>query len=386
MLAPSELIQYLPAFQSFFFIVLFITMYREIKSARYILLFMTISFLSFLGEILANYMYYPVSVWSYYVTIPLQLTTLPLLFLYVASQTKINYRFSKIQFLHFLPAIAVLIINIITFTDIPQDIRVKLVEASLTKPEITNSLVFYIDTYNFSQNFIYNIQVIIYCFFLIKAVFSHRKKIENYFSNPENYKLKWLNFLVIMIAVFSLADIVAIYLTDLKSLNPEIYSLIVVLFISIIGYGGVWQKDIYRKADIVLPESESISEKSNINQNVKSEAEDFSDLALEIKNLVEGEKMYLNSGLNIDNISGRIGIHRNTISKCINEYYKQNFHQFINSYRIIHSQKLLKDPSQDNITIEGVALNSGFSSKSVFNPAFKEKVGVTPSEYRKARK
>jgi AraC-like DNA-binding protein len=376
----ANILPYLPSLQTLFFIFLFVIMYREIRSARYILLFMTFSLLSTTGEFLANYLYYPVSVWSYYITIPLQLAVFPALFFYVQSLIIIDFRFKRYQLLHFLPALIVLIINVITFTMIPYEIRVKLVELKLTQAEITESLMVYIKTYNFSQNFIYNLQVIIYSFFLLKAVFSHRRSIENYFSNTEKYRLTWLGFLTILISVFS------IYLTDFKIVNPEIYSLVVLVFVSVIGYGAVWQKDIYTK----LVPKESPSERPIITTKISDEkepinlgSETLNELAIQIKHLVESEKLFLDPDLNIETISDMLNVHRNVVSKCINETFRMNFHQYVNEYRIQHSVQLIKDPKYHNITIEGIALNSGFNSKSVFNPAFKDKMKMTPSEYRK---
>ncbi|NQY13164.1 MAG: AraC family transcriptional regulator [Henriciella sp.] len=56
----------------------------------------------------------------------------------------------------------------------------------------------------------------------------------------------------------------------------------------------------------------------------------------------------------------------------------------MNGHRIEYAQDLLlQHPSQ---SILDILLESGFNSKSSFNTAFKKKVGITPSAFRKRHK
>ncbi|MBU0488050.1 MAG: helix-turn-helix domain-containing protein, partial [Bacteroidetes bacterium] len=55
----------------------------------------------------------------------------------------------------------------------------------------------------------------------------------------------------------------------------------------------------------------------------------------------------------------------------------KNFKNLINEYRIKESRKLLI--TKPNLTIEAIAHDVGFRSKSAFNAAFKLYTGVTPS-------
>ena len=48
-------------------------------------------------------------------------------------------------------------------------------------------------------------------------------------------------------------------------------------------------------------------------------------------------------------------------------------------------KQLSKDPSNAHISLIGLAYESGFNSKSVFNTAFKKEVGMTPREYQRAQ-
>ena len=59
---------------------------------------------------------------------------------------------------------------------------------------------------------------------------------------------------------------------------------------------------------------------------------------------------------------------------------KLGFSQYINDLRIAEAQRLLR---QESIPILEVALQCSFSSKTSFNRAFRTKLGLTPTEWRK---
>jgi AraC-like DNA-binding protein len=47
------------------------------------------------------------------------------------------------------------------------------------------------------------------------------------------------------------------------------------------------------------------------------------------------------------------------------------------------AKRRLKDPGLSNMTIQGIAFDSGFNSKATFNTAFNKFAGMTPSAYKK---
>jgi AraC-like DNA-binding protein len=70
------------------------------------------------------------------------------------------------------------------------------------------------------------------------------------------------------------------------------------------------------------------------------------------------------------------------VSYIINEGFRENFNQFINKYRIEESKLMLANPDSNNLNMVGIAYQSGFNSKTIFNTTFKKITGQTPSEYR----
>ncbi len=94
-------------------------------------------------------------------------------------------------------------------------------------------------------------------------------------------------------------------------------------------------------------------------------------------------KPFLDRELTIFDLSDQLLIPRHFLSEVINEHMGKNFYNLVNDYRIEEVKKRLKDPLFKNLTILAIAYDSGFNAKSSFNTIFKEKTGMTPSEYLK---
>lgn len=102
---------------------------------------------------------------------------------------------------------------------------------------------------------------------------------------------------------------------------------------------------------------------------------------LALNNYVINEKPYLNTNLTLKRLANNIDLHPNKLSWLLNAEYKKNFNDFINQYRLSHFKTIALDPKNSHLTILGLAYDSGFNSKSVFNTYFKKVEGVTPKAW-----
>jgi AraC-like DNA-binding protein len=103
----------------------------------------------------------------------------------------------------------------------------------------------------------------------------------------------------------------------------------------------------------------------------------------EISKLIIDTKLYLEPDLSLAKLGTMIGKTTQLTSSVINQYSKRNFNDFINYYRIQDAKKLLSNAESDKYTISSIAFDTGFSSLSSFNSAFKKFESITPSSYRK---
>lgn len=92
---------------------------------------------------------------------------------------------------------------------------------------------------------------------------------------------------------------------------------------------------------------------------------------------------YTQHNASIGQLASELKVPPHQLRRTINgEMGFDNFSQFINSYRIPAICDALSDPSRARDPILTLALEAGFNSIAPFNRAFKQKMGMTPREYR----
>jgi AraC-like DNA-binding protein len=106
----------------------------------------------------------------------------------------------------------------------------------------------------------------------------------------------------------------------------------------------------------------------------------------ELKRILDSmqkDKLYKAEGLTISALSRHLGIHEYKLRHLINGELKyRNFNDFLNFYRIQEVAEKLLQNEDNKLPVLTLALDSGFRSLSSFNKAFKNKHGVTPTEFR----
>lgn len=115
----------------------------------------------------------------------------------------------------------------------------------------------------------------------------------------------------------------------------------------------------------------------------KKTAKDFEHRLLD---LIRTEQPFLNPSISLRDLAYQAEIHPNQLSWLLNENLGKKFNEFINHYRLQHFKELAKNPDNAHISIIGLAYESGFNSKTVFNTFFKKEEGITPLEYIKSLK
>lgn len=100
-----------------------------------------------------------------------------------------------------------------------------------------------------------------------------------------------------------------------------------------------------------------------------------------VNDYIKEQQPYLDSSLSLRSFAEQIKIHPNQLSWLLNESFGKNFNEYINHYRIETFKSLAKNPQNSNITIMGLAYDSGFNSKTAFNTYFKKETGLTPKQF-----
>jgi AraC-like DNA-binding protein len=115
----------------------------------------------------------------------------------------------------------------------------------------------------------------------------------------------------------------------------------------------------------------------------KISEEKFDEIKADLLKLMNEEKPWMNSSLRQAEVAAASGRSVHEISQLLNVQMKQNFQDFVNSYRVEEVKARIQRGETHKYTLTAIALQSGFSAKSSFQRAFKKATGLTPSDYLK---
>lgn len=83
--------------------------------------------------------------------------------------------------------------------------------------------------------------------------------------------------------------------------------------------------------------------------------------------------------VSLQDIANSASISRSEASRCFQSYLHTSPVNYLLKYRVERSMQLLRD---NNMTVEAVALECGFSSSAYFCKIFRSHTGLTPKQYR----
>ncbi len=201
-------------------------------------------------------------------------------------------------------------------------------------------------------------------------------------AHLEEASKKWLKYLIaiyfVLVALWELSELYNI-LTDKESVYME-YALWVgvTTFFYWVSYKGLIRfkllEDRYEITQII---------KSGLPKEQKKPKKDTANIHFQkLEALMQTEHAYLDSNLNRENIADRIGISPGYLSKIINHTTKDNFSEYVNSYRVDAVKNMIQNPEFGKYSLLAIGYESGFTSKTGFYNAFKQRTGMTPNAYK----
>ncbi|MEZ4939768.1 MAG: helix-turn-helix domain-containing protein [Saprospiraceae bacterium] len=105
----------------------------------------------------------------------------------------------------------------------------------------------------------------------------------------------------------------------------------------------------------------------------------------QLEHLIQEEKVFTDPSLSLRQLAEKMGLHPNKLSWLLNEHIGKNFNEYINAFRLeIFKEKALS-PENSHLTLLGLAYESGFNSKTVFNAFFRKTEGMTPRAWVKKK-
>jgi AraC-like DNA-binding protein len=192
--------------------------------------------------------------------------------------------------------------------------------------------------------------------------------------------INWLRYLLIACCIVILFWIYAVFSNLFETentkymYNPLRISTAVLLYW--IAYVGMIKMNITFERIKYSNEKEEIEqENEEISENTKENFE-------RIEKYITDNKRYTDPNFSLERLSVELNLSRSFLSKQINKNFG-SFSEFINEKKLEQSKILLLEDIDNKYTIEVLAYECGFKSKSNFFFLFKKYNHCTPAEWKK---
>ena len=310
----------------------------------------------------------------------------PLSYLYVRSVLYNEKRWQGVDFLHLLPFLFFLI-NYFPFFLSPLEYKLEIVSKTIADKNfgIVKQLGFLPESvfYLFRP-----VQAVIYVVFQWRLILSFNRNNPNQFITDQIKRVtRWLSIFTWAstgnLAAFFIT--IVLYLTQENLFSKDELTLIPNTILAVSHLVVFTYLLINPQVLTGLPFVRYKETQSNLIENevikVPFIYENYSKEIKSLEKYFTVKKTFLQPNISISQVSVETEIPIRDLSYIINNYYEKRFNDFINEMRCEHFINKIDKNSLDSLTIEAIAFESGFSSKSSFYRAFNRFYSCTPSEY-----
>jgi AraC-like DNA-binding protein len=321
---------------------------------------------------------------------PIFLLTGPVLFFYVRGVLRDDYKFVKFDWLHFIPAF-ILLINIFPHLFSSYEYKLSFAERVLMNPtEILNNINLFVPSrFNFFLRPIIGLIYVGVCIRLMLLKFK--------FEKPENKQslliYRWLSLLIfntlllyvsfLIFTIFSfqsldykIAEVKGYYFLNISLIGLVLFNTTLLFFPNILY--GLPQLD-FLLAKSSRPQS-SEPEPKRVSKSFEISEEKLQLLHNKIETYCLA-KPYLDPEFSLSIMSANTDIPVHHLSYYFNEHLNINFNTWKNDHKINFVIEQIIKGNNEILTLDALAKQAGFGSRTTFFNAFKQKTGLTPSEY-----
>ena len=296
---------------------------------------------------------------------PFQMLTVPMFYLYVRALTTPEFRLNPKHAIHLVPFAAGLTWDF----SVPAwggDPLPHLYARVVVKVLVT--IPYLIRTYGQVHTFAY--------------------ESKNHLSDLTHLRLSWLRML--LTASFAM---IGVDVLDVMT-GPKIpvwYAVPTVglIFLLALAYfslrvSPVFAQETQRQKQDSAPVGQAASEEKKEPSRLSDELLDRQKTRL--VEVLKNQALFLNPELRLSDLATALDVRPYRVSEILSRGLRTSFYDLINLHRVTYAQDLLSSPSAAHLNLLGIAMESGFKSKSVFNDAFRKLTGMAPSEFRTRKK
>jgi len=219
------------------------------------------------------------------------------------------------------------------------------------------------------------ISFVIYNMLILRLLIMKSRLLDHTIFNTTNQTLVSLrnslyHFLIIII-IFIVVKLV------FKNDVGDYFIYLYITFMVLITVAQIMNKsDYYNEVSTFLEVPSLKYKKSSLDEAEKNV------ILNDIVSQMENDKYFLKSTASLSGLAKTIHESPHHVSQVINENLGKSFFELMATYRVREAKQILKTELGKKLTIEEVAEQVGYNSKSAFNTAFKKITSETPSNYR----
>ena len=243
------------------------------------------------------------------------------------------------------------------------------------------------------------VSLTVYLLLSLRLLRQYQRWLADNFSDILALRLRWLRWLLVLLAAVSGQWLVELVLRELFGLyySYDYSTELLGGVVFIIGIVGLRQTDRpavrAAEADLTSPElpgsapapagatAPRAAQVAGHSLPVTSAPPIDAAVAERIRQALEDERLYLNPTLTLAEVAAHTGLAPKLISYTINTGLGRSFNDVVNGLRVAEVQRRLAQPDARRFTLLGIALESGFNSKTTFNRIFKQLTGMAPRDY-----
>lgn len=311
--------------------------------------------------------------------VPLYYAIPVLIFFYVRSFNEENFKIGGLKLIHFLPVL-LSAIDLIPYYTLDNETKKELIELAAKDMKIipalrTGFLPDYINIWMRPIHGMFYMLLSIIYLYKTNVFNKHPKSIRIWQYSVAGFFLLIYTCMLIVNFIWNYLPYPSDYLLNF-SLGPFFIGLAAIIFLHIfLFFNGYIISGV--ETEVGSVQTAKIENHLHVKRSVKHVP--FS--LHEIESYITENKLFKDAKLTAPDVAVKLGLSPHAFSNLLNVEHDIRFTDLINGIRIKYAISELQNGKNENMSIEGIAVESGFASRSAFYTSFKKITGQTPSQF-----
>lgn len=301
-----------------------------------------------------------------------ELASAPLLYFYLRALTENNFIWRWQYLVHFVPFALAFSYGLLIYMAIPSSLNADAISTVLGQ--------YAYDQVKETED--WAIVVSIFCYLCggTKKYMAFQQSVLASTADSAYPTLHWLRIILVLFIGLWVFLLVNMTISRVPSWTPAGNLHWQIYFVSFAAITWCLAFMAFRQQGPDLTQLTTEHPEENIRDDTTTLNNDEQEYIQTIIRLLEEEKLFRQPDLNAVQMAGALNISTGTLSRVINRHFKKPFRELINDYRINDVKTSLLQ-NEKGTSVLSIALDSGFNSEASFYRVFRQKTGMTPTEF-----